>query len=522
MSETAMKLGRSYFLPDGISGELFRLTGAAKSTQDRSNAFDQLFHYINKYRGNFLGYQSTAMLEPAQELTQLLSTALNNIGDSFASPEATGKLSQLADGYFSLNAKWIERAVLDYFAERWHAGAPRRVREDKDGSDEWQRSYWGYVLSMGATEGNLMALRSARDYLKGRHLLFDAAGSRFGARLHYEEGEHRGKSEFNPVLLYSRASHYSIRKLAQMLEFESQEIDIDEHGRIDLDDLLTVAKHILHEERRPLAVSFNYGTTWTGALDDLELAIERLKPELQKAGMDTRTVWHGRRPCERRGFWFHVDGALGAGYGTYVDTDRDEMDHDFKLPCFDFRNDIQSIVMSGHKWPGAPWPTGIYMTQNRYMLTNDVPTYVGSLDSTLAGSRSGVASIFLWDWLSKNSDEERKQQVSDALELARHAHQEIKKVWDTMARRAPGSLMVVFKEPTDELVRKYGLARSGDKVHLVCMRHVRRELIDALVKDLKLLNEVSEMPLDGAQFQAPVREAAASYVPSFDDSPREG
>ena len=31
--------------------------------------------------------------------------------------------------------------------------------------------------------------------------------------------------------------------------------------------------------------------------------------------------------------------------------------------------------MSGHKWPGAPWPSGIYMTQNRYMLTNDVPSY---------------------------------------------------------------------------------------------------------------------------------------------------
>src|SRR5690606_27321278 len=129
----------------------------------------------------------------------------------------------------------------------------------------------------------------------------------------------------------------------------------------------------------------------------------------------------------------------------------------------------------------------------------DCPSPVGSLDWRLAGPRSGIASIFRWDWLSKSSDEQRKQAARDALALARHAHQQIQRVWDKAARRAPGSLMVVFKAPPDELVRKYALARSGDKVHLVCMSHVRPELIAALTKDLASLTHPREPSFDSAE-----------------------
>ena len=56
----------------------------------------------------------------------------------------------------------MEHNVLDYFASLWNAKWPH------DPSDP--ESYWGYVLTMGSTEGNMHAMWSARDYLSGKYI----------------------------------------------------------------------------------------------------------------------------------------------------------------------------------------------------------------------------------------------------------------------------------------------------------------------------------------------------------------
>ena len=64
-------------------------------------------------------------------------------------------------------------------------------------------------------------------------------------------------------------------------------------------------------------------------------------------------------------FWFHVDGALAASYMPFLEmahknglTDVEPAsEFDF---CLDF---ISSIVTSGHKFMGTPWPTGVYLTK---------------------------------------------------------------------------------------------------------------------------------------------------------------
>ena len=57
----------------------------------------------------------------------------------------------------------MERGVLNYYASLWNAKWPHDPT-DRD-------SYWGYVLTMGSTEGNIHALWSARNYLYGRYEL---------------------------------------------------------------------------------------------------------------------------------------------------------------------------------------------------------------------------------------------------------------------------------------------------------------------------------------------------------------
>lgn len=472
--------GRSYHHPTGVSPEPYLIPREGLDLEARRRALAGAQRYADLYRESFLGYQSRAQLQNDLLLSfPFLQSAINNIGDSFANPLLTepGKDASLADGYFSLNFKWIERAVLDYFAERWRAGTPRRVKEDGPG-DEWLKTYWGYVLSMGCTEGNLMAIRSARDYLKGR-LLQHEPTSAAPSQLQYVSPD--ADPRFNPVLLMSEASHYSVAKLAQMLEVEMRLVPMDEHGRMRIDSLESVAEEVL-KAGRPIAVIFNYGTTWTGALDDVEASVPKLLSLLKKYKMDWREIEHHGHKCWRHGYWFHVDGALGAGYATFT---RGALEGE-TLPRFDFELGVQSIALSGHKWPGAPWPTGIYMTQNRYMLTNEVPAYVGALDSTLAGSRSGLAPLYLWDWAARSSDADKMGEANAQLLLAEKARQLIiASKWDEGAKRAPGSLMVVFKRPSTALVRKYAMASMDQLSHIVCMPHVTEAMIYQLVIDLK-------------------------------------
>ncbi len=58
--------------------------------------------------------------------------------------------------------------MLSYLARLWH-GVPT-----DPGNKE---SCWGYVLSMGSTEGNMYALWNARDYLSGKRLLGESEGA---------------------------------------------------------------------------------------------------------------------------------------------------------------------------------------------------------------------------------------------------------------------------------------------------------------------------------------------------------
>ena len=111
----------------------------------------------------------------------------------------------------------------------------------------------------------------------------------------------------------------------------------------------------------PILVIFNYGTTFKGAYDDVKAAGEALLPVLQKNGMYERTLHLKDATIIRRGFWFHIDGALGAAYAPFLQMAyKNGLTDNEPPPIFDFQLDfVSSIVTSGHKWIGVPWPCGI-------------------------------------------------------------------------------------------------------------------------------------------------------------------
>ena len=72
----------------------------------------------------------------------------------------------------------------------------------------------------------------------------------------------------------------------------------------------------------------------------------------------------------QNGFWFHVDGTLGAAYAPFLQMAYVNGCMEQKPPpVFDFQlNFVSSIVTSGHKWISVPWLCGIYISKNKFQL----------------------------------------------------------------------------------------------------------------------------------------------------------
>jgi histidine decarboxylase len=454
----------------------------ARRTADRLTAALAGF---SERRDQMLGYQWSQQLDGYARLAPFLDFHLDNIGDPF-SPSLT-----------ALNTKEFEREVLDYFARLWHARGPSDVDDPE--------SYWGYVLSMGSTEGNLYALWNARDYLSGARLLRRT-----------EAGPDR-----EPVLFSSADAHYSLAKGAAMLRIHTLGALGNARypgrcpttsdgvwpnavpsvggstgtGRIDAEQLAALVGFFADRGHPPIIV-LNLGSTFKGAYDQPEAVWDAVSEPLRRNGM----LGGGPDGSTRRGYWLHVDGALGGGCLPYMEMAADQGLLDRAGPRFDFRLPyVSSIVTSGHKWFGTPFPTGVYLSKQRLRVAPPSdPRYIGSPDTTFSGARNGLSSLLLWYALESRGDEERIQSVCGALSLADHLAERLRELEADVGlplwvARADQALAVRFRRPADRVVAKYGLvgerARVGasedrDYVHAFLMPHVSKETIDRLIDDL--------------------------------------
>lgn len=505
-----------YPVPPGMDTRSFQVPPEGMSPEQYAQALDSLKKYLHAQQSHFLGYQVNQRLDYARDLAALLDIHVNNVGDPFGS------------GNMTVNTKFLERPVLDYYASLWNARWPH---DPSDGE-----SYWGYVLSMGSTEGNLYALWNARDYLAGKFLIEDAEAGQSPQRglrprrLLYAQGRAPSKSPnaFTPVAFYSEDTHYSFVKdsivlgLSTFYEMGTARYP-DENplapgkpwptevpsqgggagpGSIDIDALVTLVEFFA-SKGHPIICCFNFGSTFKGAYDDVETAGRALMPIFETYGLHERAIhWDPRDPKKhhlRQGYWIHVDGALGASYMPFI-----EMAFKRGLiaqhgPAFDFRLPfVSSMVTSGHKWIGAPWPCGIFMTKTKYqMRPPDDPAYIGSPDTTFAGSRNGLSAAILWSHIARTSHEKQMRKALFTEEMAAYAVTRLRDLQqqlgeDLWVERSPLALAVRFKKANPDIVYKYSL--SGETMfvngelrsynHLFAMESATRDLIDALITDL--------------------------------------
>ena len=492
----------------GITPKLYEVPSTGLDTKQFYVAEAQTAVHSAVQTSNFLGYQCN-LGNDYSHLAPYLKTLLNNIGDPFV------------PGTFTLNSKWMERNVLDYFASLWNAKWPH----DPDDPE----SYWGYVLTMGSSEGNVYALWNARDYLQGKFMMGDEDRTFYvRARASKEK-----PNEYTPVAFYSQDAHYSIIKAITVCEIPTfYEIGTnlypnecplggdwptevpafkgdmwDSPGSVDVDKLCKLVD-FFSAKGYPVLVIFNYGSTFKGAYDNVEEAGTRLMAILERNGTKERwlritspqggTIWR-----RRNGYWFHVDGALGASYMPFHFMAYHIHRTAIKPgPHFDFRLPfVCSINTSGHKFPGAPWPTGIFMTKTGLqLLPPSQPGYIGSPDTTFAGSRNGLSAIVLWSYISTYNYTKSVEKTVRCLLLTSWLKARLDELEkdigeDLWVEKTDWALTCRCKTPNPDIVYKYTLAtetvtlpgKPGSRtyVHIYVMGFTTQEKLQEMLDDMR-------------------------------------
>ncbi len=284
---------------------------------------------------------------------------------------------------------------------------------------------WGYVSS-GGSESNLYALHLARTLLP------------------------------EAVCYFSDSAHYSIDKHRRLLSLPAVRIRSDAHGEIDYDDLRT---QISLRRDRPAIVVATIGTTMSEAVDD----VRRITAILDDLAVRDRFV--------------HADAALaGIPLGLLEPSTR---------PGFDFVDGADSIAVSGHKFLGSPLPCSVVITKNAHReRAAQTVDYIGSPDTTIAGSRSGHTPLILRDAIDHHGGAAGLHQRAErSRALAAHAHTRLQQLgWD--AYRHPHAFTVVLRTPPESVLHKWILPTENGWSHIITMPGVTADTINAFLDDM--------------------------------------
>jgi len=145
---------------------------------------------------------------------------------------------------------------------------------------------------------------------------------------------------------------------------------------------------------------------------------------------------------------------------------------------------VDSISISGHKMIGSPIPCGVALAKrsNVDRIARSVE-YVGTLDTTLAGSRNGITPLFLWYAFHTVGFEGLRRRVRACFEVADYAIEQFRRIGRN-AWRHHNSVTVVFARPQPQTIQKWQLAVHQEIAHIITMPHVTRATIDQLIDDI--------------------------------------
>lgn len=314
------------------------------------------------------------------------------------------------------------------------------------------RDRWGYITN-GSTESNTYGLMLGRDIYP------------------------------DSILFFSQDSHYCLPKIAHMLRMEAEIVPSDDGGEIDYDALRDALKTRCVETGRPPVLCCNVGTTMKGALDKPD----RILAICDELGLEERHL--------------HCDAALHGMMLPFLEG----------APIADFRLPIGSLSFSGHKFPGSPIPCGVVLTRTSTICNTQQllwrrennAEYVGSIDTTISGSRNGISVLTLWLQLMRFGREGLRERVRHSMEMVQLA-QTLMQEQDIPCYHHPFSNILVFPQPSHQLLRRWMLSAQGETLaHIVLMPGTGPEKVARFVEELK---EDPGMRLSSKDFHVPKLE----------------
>jgi histidine decarboxylase len=281
--------------------------------------------------------------------------------------------------------------------------------------------WWGYVTS-GGTEGNMYGLYVAREL--------------------FPEG----------ICYFSEDTHYSVAKVLRLQHTRNIMIKSQPGGEMDYDDLRETIR--IHRDVPPIIFA-NIGTTMKGASDNLATI---------RAILDEFAITNA---------YVHADAALSGMVLPFVD----------EPPPWCFADGADSISISGHKLLGSPIPCGVVVARKAHVdrIARSIE-YIGALDTTIAGSRSALAPLFLWYRLRTLGDAGCRGIVARSLALADHAIAALKSR-GIEAWRHKNSITVVFPRPPDAVMKKWIIAPRKGIGHVITLPHMREDIIEEFAAD---------------------------------------
>jgi histidine decarboxylase len=266
-------------------------------------------------------------------------------------------------------------------------------------------------------------------------------------------GLDRGCTLLPDARIYTSAgAHYSIRKNARLLGRELVVVTCDDDGRLDPRAL---ARACRDDAGRGAIVVATIGTTMAGAIDD----VAALSESAAAAG----------------DVYVHLDAALS---GLLVPFTAEGPSWGFASPT------VGSLAISMHKALGVPVPCAIALCRSYLVEHVEQAEYLGTTDSTLVCSRSGLASVLTWYALASKGRAGLAENARAAIANAEFAAEKLADI-GAHPMLLPSSITVVFDRPAEWVCRKYHLATEGRHAHIVTVRHVTREVIDELCLDIQ-------------------------------------
>ncbi len=282
---------------------------------------------------------------------------------------------------------------------------------------------WGYITN-GGTEGNMYGIACGRDLFPDAQLIFSAE------------------------------SHYCLPKIAHLLRMPYTIAPSNGDGSLDLEALSSIIDTL---DGRPCIFNLTVGTTFHGAIEEPLDIFKILKD----------------KGCSN--FYIHIDAAL---YGPMLPFIKE-------APVFDFRLPINSLSFSGHKFLGSPIPSGIVLCNRANNISfGGCAEYVGSIDTTISGSRDGFTALILWSITSRLQKEGLRMLSNQSIELAKYAEKIFKKI-DIPCSRHPCGNIIVFPRPSDSLSKKWLLSTRGNKAHIVMLPGISRETLSSFITELR-------------------------------------